>query len=482
MFCANCGKEIEGTGKYCPYCGETIESKSSQSENNENSSGNKKENRTEKNVAYTKSKKTHKGKKWLFLVLIIIVLVIIFLFLRKKSDVKETIEKLQESTTTYKTDVGYAFNFQGKWELNYTEENEFVKISESQVESCVIEAFGISDTGYDGTFSYDFDTGNLNMYFDVNVSDGNLSVLSYNLNKDEFSLNVNGESYSPSSEFEEYLNVYNLADILTSDVSYFETSLNEIGLTFEQVSDLSFDDIEKYLSDSTLDENEPHFIENQTVDNEEDVPEQEGKEEQSEYIFPDSSSRYLSEDEIRSVEAETMALGRNEIFARHGYIFSDSSIQGYFESRPWYKGTVSGEEFNADEEFNDFEKKNVELIKQIEDEVNGTDGEFIGMSGIYICTYSDVGFTGRIEIYRTGNTCDFVLNTLDLEYDLLTGSATIIDDHTIQITSYGVTITCTWSDAEHMYVTTSEIVEGTDAAVYDDTTNGRNYIYADEFN
>ena len=96
-----------------------------------------------------------------------------------------------------------------------------------------------------GTFSYDFDTGNLNMYFDVNVSDGNLSVLSYNLNKDEFSLMLNGESYSPSSEFEEYLNVYNLADILTSDVSYFETSLNEIGLTFEQVSDLSFDDIEK---------------------------------------------------------------------------------------------------------------------------------------------------------------------------------------------------------------------------------------------
>lgn len=91
----------------------------------------------------------------------------------------------------------------------------------------------------------------------------------------------------------------------------------------------------------------------------------------AEYIFPDSNKKYLSEDEIRSIDTEKMALGRNEIFARHGYIFTDETYKEYFESKPWYKGSIPADQFNADQEFNDFEKKNVELIKQIEDEING---------------------------------------------------------------------------------------------------------------
>lgn len=91
----------------------------------------------------------------------------------------------------------------------------------------------------------------------------------------------------------------------------------------------------------------------------------------AEYVFPDSDKKYLSEDEIRSVDTEKMALGRNEIFARHGYIFTDETYKEYFESKPWYKGSVPADQFNTGQEFNDFEKKNVELIKQIEDEING---------------------------------------------------------------------------------------------------------------
>ena len=39
------------------------------------------------------------------------------------------------------------------------------------------------------------------------------------------------------------------------------------------------------------------------------------------------------------------------------------------------RGTIPSDEFNAEEEFNDFEMKNVELIKQIEDEVNGVQAQ-----------------------------------------------------------------------------------------------------------
>lgn len=92
----------------------------------------------------------------------------------------------------------------------------------------------------------------------------------------------------------------------------------------------------------------------------------------AEYIFPDSAEKYLSEDEVRRVEADKLFIGRNEIFARHGYLFKDEGLKQHFAATSWYKGTVKPEDFNAEQVFNDFEKKNVELIKKVEDEINGT--------------------------------------------------------------------------------------------------------------
>lgn len=95
----------------------------------------------------------------------------------------------------------------------------------------------------------------------------------------------------------------------------------------------------------------------------------------AEYIFPDSSAKYLSEDEVRSVEVGNLYIGRNEIFARHGYIFGDANLQQHFEATSWYQGSVAADQFNSDAVFNEFEKKNVELIKRIEDEINGPSQE-----------------------------------------------------------------------------------------------------------
>ena len=81
-----------------------------------------------------------------------------------------------------------------------------------------------------------------------------------------------------------------------------------------------------------------------------------------EYIFPDSNSRYLSEEEIRNIDEEKQRLARNEIFARHGYIFNDEELNQYFNSTSWYQGTVPSDQFDMDWVLNDFEKKNLELI------------------------------------------------------------------------------------------------------------------------
>lgn len=53
---------------------------------------------------------------------------------------------------------------------------------------------------------------------------------------------------------------------------------------------------------------------------------------------------------------------RNEIYARHGYIFNDAEIRAYFEKKPWYTGTVKSEDFSSGV-FNDYEYKNVTFLK-----------------------------------------------------------------------------------------------------------------------
>lgn len=103
-----------------------------------------------------------------------------------------------------------------------------------------------------------------------------------------------------------------------------------------------------------------HYIEESQKD-----PTQENQ--SQEYIFPDSNSRYLSEEEIRSMDADKLRIARNEILARHGYIFNDEELNQYFNSTSWYHGTVRSDEFRMDWVLNDFEKKNIELISYVEE-------------------------------------------------------------------------------------------------------------------
>lgn len=91
-------------------------------------------------------------------------------------------------------------------------------------------------------------------------------------------------------------------------------------------------------------------------------------EEDAEYIFPNSDTEYLTDEDVSGLTADELALARNEIIARHGRIFTDERFKSYFESKSWYEGTVQPEEFDAnyENELNDIEKANIELIKKYE--------------------------------------------------------------------------------------------------------------------
>ena len=79
------------------------------------------------------------------------------------------------------------------------------------------------------------------------------------------------------------------------------------------------------------------------------------------YLLPDSDKKILSEDDLAAFDRETLNLALNEIFARHGYIFSDAKLKAYFTKKSWYHGTVKAADFDYSV-FNSHEAFNLNLI------------------------------------------------------------------------------------------------------------------------
>lgn len=88
--------------------------------------------------------------------------------------------------------------------------------------------------------------------------------------------------------------------------------------------------------------------------------------EETDYVIPYSSDRYLTNDDLVGLSSEELMYARNEIYARHGYIFNDAEIRAYFEKKPWYTGTVKSEDFSSSV-FNDYEYKNITFLKKHQD-------------------------------------------------------------------------------------------------------------------
>ncbi|MGN0325919.1 MAG: YARHG domain-containing protein, partial [Lachnospiraceae bacterium] len=127
--------------------------------------------------------------------------------------------------------------------------------------------------------------------------------------------------------------------------------------------------------------------------------------EENEYVFPDSDKTYLTEDEVRNMNDELLLYGRNEIYARHGYIFKDEQIRQHFENTSWYVGTVAGDQFDP-AVFNEYENANLELILRIEKErADGITQQKYDFAGEYIDGTGD-DYT-YIVITQNGNTISY---------------------------------------------------------------------------
>ena len=125
-------------------------------------------------------------------------------------------------------------------------------------------------------------------------------------------------------------------------------------------------------------------------------------------ILPFSSTEYLNADDLYNLNQNELLLVRNEIYARHGYIFEDLLILDFFLAQDWYVPAVLPADFDGNT-LNEFEAGNVGLIEVYEMMAQGVrmssgnpyanmgyyyDGYIISYSDYYVLdSYDVIGLT-----------------------------------------------------------------------------------------
>lgn len=78
--------------------------------------------------------------------------------------------------------------------------------------------------------------------------------------------------------------------------------------------------------------------------------------------FPQASGRYLTSADLYGRSQWDLKIMRNEIFARHGYIFQTDEMREYFRNKSWYTPKY----YDVNDMLTNVEKENIALIKKYE--------------------------------------------------------------------------------------------------------------------
>lgn len=85
------------------------------------------------------------------------------------------------------------------------------------------------------------------------------------------------------------------------------------------------------------------------------------------YILP-TDSRLIEESELYGMSQEEVALARNEIYARHGYVFTTESYADYFEQQIWYTPDPNFDALDPTQ-LTEIERKNIDVIVGYEEKM-----------------------------------------------------------------------------------------------------------------
>lgn len=125
------------------------------------------------------------------------------------------------------------------------------------------------------------------------------------------------------------------------------------------------------------------------------------------YIIKDSSTRELTDADVKYLSGYQLYLARNEIYARHGYIFATESLQSYFNTKSWYVPKYTASTFNESTMLSYIEEKNIGLIKKYEQGTGGSstiDSSYIfPQSSTVLLTDADLAGKTAWELYVARN-------------------------------------------------------------------------------
>lgn len=80
------------------------------------------------------------------------------------------------------------------------------------------------------------------------------------------------------------------------------------------------------------------------------------------YLMPDSADRYLEVSDIEGYSRDEIQMIINEIYAKHGREFHTQENIDHFSAQDWYEPVVGKSDEEIANEFNAYEKANVELL------------------------------------------------------------------------------------------------------------------------
>ena len=69
-------------------------------------------------------------------------------------------------------------------------------------------------------------------------------------------------------------------------------------------------------------------------------------------LFPFTSTRKLTYSDIAHLSDYELKIMRNEIYARHGYIFQSKDMKQYFSKQSWYRPTTTNVQLSSIEQYN----------------------------------------------------------------------------------------------------------------------------------
>ena len=133
----------------------------------------------------------------------------------------------------------------------------------------------------------------------------------------------------------------------------------------------------------------------------------------SEYIFPYANERLIARGEYENLDAASLRLAINEIYARHGRQYDTPDINEYFSSKSWYRPQYSKSEFDKIENqvLNSYERENIKILTGYRDSLLGKVGD---IRGVYEVKWGEGGaqmtISGQPDAYVVDILANYVVD------------------------------------------------------------------------